>query len=149
MTPITFDPDGSLKITDGSLILSSKYPLLPFIYAKWQPNTLLGEVKRYPRPGQTLFNRFLWYKSQPLCTRISGQTPYQFGTFQLPLASLALAGGYARFSAMTHPFVLSLSMRMTFSIRPQEDKEIPPARAAQALLTLPPPSPGVLIPTNP
>nr|DAR09614.1 MAG TPA: hypothetical protein [Caudoviricetes sp.] len=38
---------------------------------------------------------------------------------------------------------------MTFSIRSQEDKEIPPARAAQALLTLPPPPPGVLIPTNP
>nr|DAS46435.1 MAG TPA: hypothetical protein [Caudoviricetes sp.] len=67
---------------------------------------------------------------------------------QLPLASLALAGGYAA-DAMTRPDVLSLSPHMTFSIRPQEDKEIPPARAAQALLTLPPPSPGVLISTNP
>nr|DAX68849.1 MAG TPA: hypothetical protein [Caudoviricetes sp.] len=67
---------------------------------------------------------------------------------QLSLASLALAGGYAA-NAMTRPLMLSLSLRMTLSIRPQEDKEIPPARAAQALLTLPPPSPGVLIPTNP
>nr|DAK24716.1 MAG TPA: hypothetical protein [Caudoviricetes sp.] len=50
---------------------------------------------------------------------------------------------------MTNLPVLSLSPHMTFCHRPQEDKEIPPARAAQALLTLPPPPPGVLIPTNP
>nr|DAR75871.1 MAG TPA: hypothetical protein [Caudoviricetes sp.] len=56
--------------------------------------------------------------------------------------------GYACFSAMTRPGVLSLSPHMTFCHHPQEDKEIPPARAAQALLTLPPPLPGVLIPTN-
>lgn len=62
-------------------------------------------------------------------------------THQLPLASLALAGGYAA-DAMTRPDVLSLSLRMTFSIRPREDKEIPQARAAQALLTLPPPLQG-------
>lgn len=67
---------------------------------------------------------------------------------QLSLASLALAGGYAA-DAMTPPFVLSLSPHMTFCLRSQEDKEIPPARAAQALLTLTPPPQGVLIPTNP
>nr|DAJ20981.1 MAG TPA: hypothetical protein [Siphoviridae sp. ctEci12] len=38
--------------------------------------------------------------------------------------------------------VLSLSPRISFYNRPQEDKEIPPARAAQALLTLPPPHQG-------
>lgn len=61
----------------------------------------------------------------------------------------SLSPGATPADAMTNLLVLSLSPHITFSIRPQEDKEMPPARAAQALLTLPPPPPGVLIPTNP
>ena len=56
----------------------------------------------------------------------------------------SLSPGATPADAMTRPGVLSLSPHMTFRTRPQEDKEIPPARAAQALLTLPPPHQGYL-----
>lgn len=56
----------------------------------------------------------------------------------------SLSPGATPADAMTRPGVLSLSPHMTFSIRPQKDKEIPPTRAAQALLTLPPPRQGYL-----
>nr|DAR89593.1 MAG TPA: hypothetical protein [Caudoviricetes sp.] len=54
----------------------------------------------------------------------------------------SLSPGATPADAMTNPPVLPISPRMTVSIRPREDKEIPPARAAQALLTLPPPLQG-------
>ena len=88
--------------------------------------------------------RLACFTSQPLCTWMPWHSflhPYTL--FSSRSLSLALAGGYAA-NAMTNLLVLSLSLRMTFSIHPQEDKEIPPARAAQALLTLPPPHRGYL-----
>lgn len=89
------------------------------------------------------------FTSQPLCAGIHRHSFLHPYTLFSSRSLRSLSPGATPADAMTHPGVLSLSLHMTFSIRPQEDKEIPPARAAQALLTLPPPSPGVLIPTNP
>ena len=54
-------------------------------------------------------------------------------THQLPLASLALAGGYARFSAMTYPFVLSLSLRMTLCRPPTRRQRNTPGKSGTSV----------------
>lgn len=88
--------------------------------------------------------RLTCFTSQSLCTWMPRQaflrpyTPISYRSLR------SLSPGATPAVAMTHPGVLSLSPHMTFYNRPQEDKEIPPARAAQALLTLPPPHRGYL-----
>lgn len=73
---------------------------VPFIYKEMSLDSISGRVKRYPRVGQTPFTELrcldflnLWHNSQPLWPWIFWHSSLQIDTFQLPLASLALAGG--------------------------------------------------------